>query len=88
MQLKMLVSGKVQGVWYRASTAKIACDLGLKGYAKNLSDGSVEIVAIGAKAPLEKLRKWCELGPSKAQVDWVAEEWSESAENFADFAVI
>ncbi len=88
MQLKMLVSGKVQGVWYRASTAKIARDLGLKGFAKNLPDGSVEIVAVGEKTKLEKLRRWCELGPSKAQVDWVEEGWSESAENFADFAVL
>lgn len=88
MQLKMLVSGKVQGVWYRASTAKIARDLGLKGYAKNLSDGSVEIVAVGTKVQLEKLRKWCELGPSNAQVDWIEEEWSETEETFTDFAVL
>lgn len=88
MQLKMLISGKVQGVWYRASTAGVARDLGLKGFAKNLPDGSVEIVAVGEKAQLEKLRRWCELGPSNAKVDWVEEEWSEQAERFTDFAVL
>ncbi|MFH0834385.1 MAG: acylphosphatase [Patescibacteria group bacterium] len=88
MQLKMIVSGKVQGVWYRASTASVARDLGLKGFAKNLPDGSVEIIAVGEKARLEKLRKWCELGPAHAQVDSVSEEWSSAREKFEDFYVL
>lgn len=87
MQLKMRIIGKVQGVWYRASTAGVARDLGLTGYAKNLSDGSVELVAVGSKTALDKLRKWCELGPAHAKVDAVEESWSEAEDKFEDFAV-
>ncbi len=60
MQLEIRVVGKVQNVWFRASTAAVATDLGLRGFAKNLADGSVEVVAVGEKKDLEKLGKWCE----------------------------
>jgi len=82
MLLKLKVLGNVQGVWYRASTAGVARDLKLKGYAKNLPDDSVEIVAVGSKENLLKLKKWCERGPSGSMVERVEEEWSEAEETF------
>jgi acylphosphatase len=88
MQLKMLVVGKVQDVWYRASTAGVARDLGLKGFAKNLLNGDVEIVAVGEKLNLEKLKKWCELGPTGAAVERIEEKWSDIEKNFDDFEIL
>ena len=89
MRLKLKITGQVQGVWYRASTMGVARDLKLTGYAKNLSDGSVEIVAVGdSKTNLEKLKNWCAHGPTGAQVEMLEEEWGDSKESFEDFRVL
>ena len=72
-----MVSGLVQGVYYRANTQKQALALNLAGYAKNLSDGRVEIVARGEKNNIEKLIAWCHQGPSVAKVDKVEWQWVE-----------
>ena len=88
MLLKLKVFGDVQGVWYRASTAGVARDLKLKGYAKNLSDDSVEVVATGSEENLLKLKKWCEQGSKHSNVERMEEEWSESEERFEDFEVL
>lgn len=88
MQLKMHIIGQVQNVWYRASTAGVARDLGLKGFAKNLTDDSVEIVAVGEKVSLEKLKKWCEAGPTGAKVEKIEEEWNDAEEAFEDFLIL
>jgi acylphosphatase len=89
MQLKMRISGQVQNVWYRASTTGVARDLGLTGYAKNLPDGSVEVVAVGdSKINLEKLKKWCTHGPTGAMVEKIEEEWSDAEEPFENFLIL
>ncbi len=66
---RFLVSGKVQGVWFRASTRDVAVRLGLRGYAKNLADGRVEVLAIGDAAEIETLATWLRHGPPLARVD-------------------
>lgn len=68
-RLTILISGKVQGVYYRASAAKKAEELGVTGYAKNLPDGRVELVAEGPQTALTALRQWCSEGPPAAKVD-------------------
>jgi acylphosphatase len=68
------VGGKVQGVWYRASAREQAVRLGLRGYAKNLDDGRVEVLAIGEDAAIEALEKWLWQGPRLARVQDVARE--------------
>jgi acylphosphatase len=68
------VSGKVQGVWFRASAREQAVRLGLRGYASNLDDGRVEVLAIGDDAALEALEKWLWQGPRLARVQDVARE--------------
>jgi acylphosphatase len=65
------VSGRVQGVFYRASTRQRAIELGLRGYAKNLPDGRVEVLACGDPAAVAKLCDWLWFGPPAAQVSGV-----------------
>ncbi len=66
-----IVRGRVQGVFYRASTQKVAQGLGLHGGVSNLPDGSVEVIAWGEHDALEKLREWLREGPPLARVEAV-----------------
>lgn len=68
---KFIISGRVQGVFFRASTRDEALRLGLTGHAKNLADGSVEVVACGNDAGLAELERWLRLGPPLARVSRV-----------------
>ncbi|OAI48799.1 acylphosphatase [Gammaproteobacteria bacterium SCGC AG-212-F23] len=68
------VSGHVQGVWYRASTQKVAKDLSLTGWARNLPDGRVEVMAFGEKSKLQELHHWLKKGPELANVTEVTYE--------------
>jgi acylphosphatase len=66
---RFLVAGKVQGVWFRASTREEALRLGLRGYARNLDDGRVEVLATGAAGAIDALAEWLQHGPPLARVD-------------------
>lgn len=68
---RFLVRGKVQGVWFRASTREQAQRLGLTGHALNLADGRVEVVACGETAALDALEAWLWQGPELARVSAV-----------------
>jgi acylphosphatase len=65
---RFLVSGHVQGVFFRASTRQQAMALGLTGYARNLPDGRVEVLACGDAAALQSLQAWLREGPAQAIV--------------------
>lgn len=65
---RFLVSGRVQGVFYRASTQHQARLLGLTGWVRNRYDGRVEVLACGDQQQLEALAKWLEIGPEYAKV--------------------
>ena len=65
---KYLVAGRVQGVFYRATAARHARELQIRGYAKNLPDGRVEVLACGPEAALEELVKRLWVGSSAARV--------------------
>jgi len=69
---RFIVTGKVQGVWYRAATAEAAQELGVTGWARNCSDGSVEVLAVGAPEALDALAEWAHTGPPKAVVARIA----------------
>jgi acylphosphatase len=74
---RFLVSGRVQGVYFRGSTRHEALALGLIGRAVNLRDGRVEVIACGPDDKLEALRRWLERGPPSASVTSVeCEPWS------------
>lgn len=66
--VRCLVSGTVQGVWYRGSTQQQAQQLGVTGYARNLADGRVEVVACGEERAIRALGEWLWRGPAGAQV--------------------
>jgi acylphosphatase len=75
LQARLIVAGRVQGVFYRHSTRQAARDLGLSGWVKNLEDGSVEIFADGPESAVKKLIEWCHKGPPNAVVNNVSVEW-------------
>lgn len=81
------VTGRVQGVYYRAHTQKTATELGLTGYAHNRDDGSVEVVAEGAPDTLNELYRWCQQGPPAARVDEVRMAESRATGEFSDFSI-
>ncbi|MCX2744481.1 acylphosphatase [Mangrovivirga sp. M17] len=66
------ITGKVQGVFFRASTRDKARSLGLKGYVKNQKDGSVYIEVSGEEMKIQKLIDWCKTGPEEAEVENVS----------------
>lgn len=71
---RALVSGRVQGVFFRAATARRAQALGVRGHAVNLPDGRVEVVAWGERGSVEALCEWLAKGPPAARVEEVAVE--------------
>lgn len=86
--IKIRVTGRVQGIWFRGSAKREAERLGITGYAKNEEDGSVELVA-QAKDPLmfQEFLKWCQDGPSIARIEKLT--WSEfpGAPQYEEFQV-
>jgi acylphosphatase len=68
---RVLVSGRVQGVWFRESCRTAALDAGVTGSVRNLVDGRVEAVFEGPAAAVERMIEWCRHGPSRARVDHV-----------------
>ena len=85
--LHAFVRGRVQGVFFRSFVERHARWLGLKGYARNLFDGRVEVVAEGEKAALEELLRQLHHGPPGARVDGVEVEWGEAEERFKEFTI-
>ncbi len=76
MKLHAFISGRVQGVFFRSSTRAKAEELGLRGWARNLADGRVEVMAEGDEESLKKLLKWLYKGPPDAVVKDVKYEFS------------
>ena len=69
-----LIEGRVQGVLFRESTRRVAQPLGITGYAKNMADGSVQVLACGEPQALDRLTEWLRQGPPMArvdQLDWI-----------------
>jgi len=77
--VRFFVSGRVQGVFFRASTAAQAQRLGVRGWASNLDDGRVEVLAIGSDAAIVELAAWLEHGPPSADVTEVESSLEDPA---------
>lgn len=69
IHIHVMILGRVQGVWYRASTKQKAEELGLTGWVKNTADGNVEAIFEGEKSTVDEMIAWCRVGPPLAQVD-------------------
>jgi acylphosphatase len=83
----LIVTGRVQGVFFRHNTNKEAHRLGLTGWVRNLPSGDVEVVAEGEKADVEKLIAWCRTGPPMSRVDNVAVTWEAYTGEFPGFSI-
>lgn len=78
---RLRIHGRVQGVFFRASAAKMAQQFGVDGWVRNRADGSVELAAYGPEAAVESLIRWCHVGPEQARVERVyVEPLSEPVE--------
>ncbi|CCQ37010.1 acylphosphatase [Natronomonas moolapensis 8.8.11] len=73
----VFVSGRVQGVYYRATTRDTARERGVDGWVRNLDDGRVEAVFEGTEATVESMVEWCHTGSPNARVDDVEVEYGE-----------
>lgn len=80
------VQGKVQGVFFRASTQEKADELGIKGWVRNNGDGSVSISAEGETETLKQFVEWCSVGPPRARVDHFDIQERE-LQNYKEFSV-
>jgi acylphosphatase len=80
---RFYVSGAVQGVGYRFFVERVAARLGIAGYVKNLSDGRVEVYAIGSAAQLDALKSELRRGPAMASVEQVTENNAEILGEFS-----
>ena len=87
-RVHILVSGRVQGVFFRDFTCRKAQSLGLSGWVKNSREGNVEITAEGEKDKLLKLIESVKIGPSSADVQDCKVEWLECFNEFNHFEVI
>ena len=85
--IRLTIKGKVQGVFYRATAKEVADQLSIKGWAKNLPDKNVEIVATSSPEILQQFIDWCKQGPPKAKVDQVIIE-ELNLEEFNGFRII
>ena len=86
-RVHLLISGRVQGVTFRASTKRKAQSLGLKGWVRNTDDGKVEAVIEGEKEKIEKLIEWAKRGPRLADVENIKINWKEGKNKFDEFQI-
>ena len=86
-RVHIIIHGIVQGVFFRANAKKVAESLGLKGYARNRADGSVEVVAEGPEGKIKEFIEYCKKGPKAARVDKVEVDIEEAGNEFDGFEV-
>lgn len=85
-RVRLIISGRVQGVFFRHNTNIEANRLGLKGFVKNIN-GDVEIVAEGSESEIKQLIAFCRKGPETAEVSDVKIEYEEPKDEFSSFSV-
>lgn len=86
-QIRLIIKGRVQGVFYREFTMKAARKLGLTGFVRNLSDGTVEVVAEGEEQDLKRLISECKKGPLLAHVENIDVKYGKPEEEFDNFYI-
>jgi len=83
----VIISGRVQGVWFRASTKQKAEQLGLKGWIRNTLDGKVEAVFEGDEKKVNEMIEWCHRGPPLSKVENVEVKKQNPTNGFDDFYI-
>ncbi len=86
-QIKVVIKGLVQGVFYRVHTKNTADKLGIKGYVKNLANGSVEAVFEGDPDAIARMIDWCHKGPKISRIDHVQTQEIKTLSNFKIFEI-
>ncbi len=84
---RVVISGRVQGVWFRGTTREKARERGLRGWVRNRPDGKVEAVFEGPRDQVRQMVSWCHRGPRMALVDSVEVDWGEATGGFSGFSV-
>jgi len=87
VRVRLIIEGRVQGVWFRDSTRRVANSLGVRGWVRNLPDGNVEVVAEGPEEQVRQLVEWCHKGPTHAHVTNVRQFPEEYKGEFKDFEI-
>jgi acylphosphatase len=82
------ISGRVQGVFFRAHTKELADELGLTGWVRNLPDGRVEAVFEGEEDAVKEAIEWCKRGPPLASVEKVEVRYEQPTGEFKDFRIL
>jgi acylphosphatase len=83
----VVITGKVQGVFFRMETKQAADRYGVQGWARNKSDGSVEALFEGDKEKVASIVEWCRQGPPFAKVNNIDVDWQEYKGEFKDFKI-
>lgn len=86
-RVHLYIAGRVQGVFYRAFTMEVANSLGLAGWARNLSDGRVEVIFEGSKDKIEIAIEKCYKGPPKSRVTNIDVRWEDRLDDFRSFSI-
>jgi acylphosphatase len=86
-RVRILITGLVQGVFFRREITDLARRLGLVGWVRNLPDGRVEATAEGEKSKITELIQFCHVGPAGAIVRYVEVEWSDFTGEFHNFKI-
>ena len=87
VRARVIIEGRVQGVFFRHHTERTALRAGVKGWVKNRRDGSVEAVFEGDQERVDQIIQWCYRGPSEARVTNVSVSWENYTGEFEDFYV-
>jgi len=87
VRARVIVEGRVQGVFFRHHTQEVASSLGVTGWVRNRRDGSVEAVFEGDQDCVDQIIQWCHRGPSGARVLKVYSTWENYTGEFEDFSV-
>lgn len=88
VRVHVIISGYVQGVFFRANTQDKAVELGLRGWVRNRFDGTVEAVFEGVKDNVEEIIRWCHKGPPGARVSDVSVKWEDYKGEFERFDIL